>query len=154
MNKERRTNHAEEIFFLNNFNIDHIFNTIERADYLFLYYIKVCMDNSDNNDRVYLSVLSDTMNISIPETSRAVERLQDKGYVLWKTDNAAGKTYVRLSSKAIELMRDENLKMQKVYKKIEEEISEEELSQMTATMKKITDILKETINTPNSPDIT
>lgn len=33
--------HPEEWFFLHNFDADRVFNTIQRADYLILYYIKM-----------------------------------------------------------------------------------------------------------------
>ena len=33
--------HPEEWFFLHNFDIDKVFSTIQRADYLILYYIKM-----------------------------------------------------------------------------------------------------------------
>lgn len=135
-------NHKEETFFLNNFNIDRIFNTIARTDYLFLYYIKCCGDQSGQGKKVYLCALAEVMNIEIPELSRAIENLQNKGYVSWKTDSEAGKTYVELTSKAVELMCDERLRMKKCYEQIQEEIGEEELSEMVQTMKKINGILK------------
>ncbi|MCM1412049.1 MAG: MarR family transcriptional regulator [Lachnospiraceae bacterium] len=134
--------HKEEIFFLDNFNIDRVFGTIGRADYLFLYYIKKCADESGQQERAYLSELAEAMHLAIPEISKAMENLQEKGYISWKTDNSAGKTYVKLTSKAVELMSDERLRMKECYEKIREEIGEEELSRMVQTMKKITGILK------------
>ncbi|MFR2124644.1 MAG: hypothetical protein ACLS34_06965 [Faecalibacterium sp.] len=47
------------------------------------------------------------MGLKITELSKAVEKLQDKGLVAWKTDREAGRTYVELSSKAVELMAEE-----------------------------------------------
>lgn len=134
-------NHKEESFFLNNFNIDKVFNTIERADYLFLYYIKYCGDQTQNKGRVYLSALSETMNIGIPELSKAMESLQNKGYILWQTDDEAGRTYVELTSKAVELMNDERKRMENCYRRIQDEIGMEELERTLQTMKKITSIL-------------
>lgn len=136
------TEHKEEMFFLNNFNIDRIFNVIERTDYLFLYYIKYCGGQSEQEKRVYLSALADAMNIEIPEISKAVENLQNKGYVSWKTDREMGKTYVELTSKAVELMYDERKRMENSYKQIQEEIGEEELERTVQTMGKIAGILK------------
>jgi len=142
MQNQIRKDHKEEMFFLNNFDIDRVFGTIERADYLFLYYIKNCADESVQEGKVYLSGLAEAMHLSLPEISKAMENLQDKGYVSWKTDYSAGKTYVELTSKAVELMSDERLRMKKCYEQIREEIGEEELSGMIQTMKKITGILK------------
>ena len=142
MQEQDFKNHGEESFFLENFNIDRVFNSIERADYLFLYYIRVCAENSEKSGAAYLSTLAQAMRLQIPELSKAVEKLQDKGYVLWMTDNEAGRTYVQLTSKAIELMADEKRRMRESYRRIREEIGEEELSQMIRTMKKVTAILK------------
>ena len=61
----------------------------------------------------------------------------------WKTDSEAGKTYVKLTSKAVELMRDERERMENSYKRILEEIGEEELERTIRTMRTITGILKE-----------
>ncbi len=135
-------NHKEENLFLNNFNVDRIFHTIEKADYVFLYYIKGCQDQNSQGGKVYLSALAEIMNIEIPEISKAVENLQNKGYVSWKTDNDAGKTYVELTNKAVELMHDEKKRMETSYRQIKEEIGVEELDRTIQTMKRITGILK------------
>lgn len=144
--------HREEAFFLNNFNTDRIFSVIERTDYLFLHYIKRCEAPSRQDERVYLSTLAATMKLGIPEISKAVEKLQLKGYVSWKTDNDAGKTYVELTSKAVELMADEKRRMEQSYQKIREEIGEEELERIIRAMKKITDILKQVNSSGTSSD--
>ena len=49
----------QEDFFLRSINIDNIFKTFEKADYLFLYSIKHCMENSEIEDGVYLSDLAE-----------------------------------------------------------------------------------------------
>lgn len=131
-------NHTEERFFLDNFNVDRVFNTIEKTDYLFLYYIKYC---AGRDGRVYLSALAEAMNMKIPELSKAMEKLQSKGYVLWKTDHEAGKTYVELTSKAAELMRDARARMGYCYQKIQEEIGPEKLAETLYTLKRINEIL-------------
>lgn len=130
--------HQEERFFLDNFNIDRVFNTIEKTDYLFLYYIKCC---AGQDNRVYLSALAEAMNMKIPELSKAMEKLQSKGYVLWKTDHEAGRTYVELTSKAVELMRDAKRRMDCCYQKIREEIGPEKLAETIHTLKRINEIL-------------
>lgn len=132
------SNHKEERFFLDNFNIDRVFSTIEKTDYLFLYYIKCC---AAQDNRVYLSALAEAMNMKIPELSKAMENLQRKGYVLWKTDNEAGKTYVELTSKAVELMRDARNRIDSCYQKIQEEIGSEKLAETIHTLKRINEIL-------------
>lgn len=134
--------HNPEAFFLENFNTDKIFTVVERADYPFLYYIKTC---ADENGRTYLSALSEAMKMEIPALSRQIERLQGKGYVIWQTDHTAGRTYVQLSSKAVELMYEERRRMSEGYEKILEEIGPEELERTVRTMRKISRILNGSI---------
>lgn len=133
-----------EEFFLENFNVDRIFNTIERADYLFLHYIVYCRKESELENGVYLTEIADVMQIPITQVSKAVKQLQDKGYVTWKTNAEKDRTYVELTSTAIELMNDEHIRMKKFYERILEEVPADEMAAMIKTMKKITDIVEET----------
>ena len=130
---------SPELFFLRNFNMDRAYGAMERVDFLPLYTIRTCAERS--GPRVYLSSLSEEMGLSIPEVSRMVEQLQDKGYVVWKTDLSEGKTYVELTGKSVELMNDVHDIMGESYRRIQDEISPEELTQMTRTLKRVTAIL-------------
>lgn len=134
-------NHREELFFLDNFDLDRVFNTINRADYLVLYSIKV-QQEAEPGSRVYLADLATTLHLRIPQMSRTIEKLQDKGFVAWKTDDEAGRTYVELTSKAVELMAEERAWMQSCYARIRAEIGEEELMRTAQTMHRITEILR------------
>ena len=139
---ENLQHHPEEWFFLHEFNVDKVFSTIQRADYLILYYIKVEQE-SHPGSRVYLAELAAAMGLRVTELSKAIEKLQDKGYVVWQTDREAGRTYVELSSKAVELMAEERALMQRCYRRMRTEIGEEELRRTVDTMKKATDILRQ-----------
>ena len=132
---------SRESFFLENFNIDHIFDAMERTDYLFLHYINYCARQDGPRGRAYLSELARIMKMDIPEVSKTVETLQNKGYVIWQTDLEAGKTYVQLSSKAVELMHEEFERMKAGYERIQQEIAPEDLEVTKRTMKKMSDIL-------------
>lgn len=131
----------EETFFIENFSVDTIFRTIERADYFFLYYINLYQSHCEDGEKVYLSELSGMTGIKIPELSKAMEKLLDKGYILWETDTAAGKTYVELTSKAIELMREQRQRMEKGYRLLLDELGKEELKKTVQSMKRIYTII-------------
>ena len=64
--------HPEEWFFLHNFDADRVFNTIQRADYLILYYIKMEADQHPEQT-IYLADLAAAMGLKITELSKAVE---------------------------------------------------------------------------------
>ena len=101
---EELQQHQGEWFFLHELNVDKVFSTIQRADYLILYYIKVEQE-AHPGEKLYLADLAAAMGLRVTELSKGIEKLQDSGFVTWKTDREAGRTYVELSSKAVELMR-------------------------------------------------
>ena len=108
---EEMQQHQGEWFFLHELNVDKVFSTIQRADYLILYYIKMQAEQHPDS-KVYLADLAAVMGLKVTELSKAVEKLQDKGFVAWMTDREAGRTYVELSSKAVELMAEEQALLQ------------------------------------------
>lgn len=136
-----------ELFFLEYFSSDRVFNTIKRADYLLLRAIRDRAGERGRPGRTYLADLAEGLNIPIPALSKTVERLQDKGLVSWKTDRSAGKTYVKLTSKAVELMDDESRRMRTVYERIRAEIDERDLEQAVKTARRVAEILNETKGT-------
>ena len=105
---EEMQQHQGEWFFLHELNVDKVFSTIQRADYLILYYIKLEQETHPG-EKLYLADLAAAMGVRMTELSKGIEKLQDSGFVTWKTDREAGRTYVELSSKAVELMCDTDL---------------------------------------------
>ena len=142
MSMEPMKQHPEEWFFLHNFDIDRVFSTIQRADYLVLFYIKM-QQEAHPDEKLYLADLAAAMGVKVTELSKGIEKLQDSGYVVWKTDRAAGRTYVELSSKAVELMAEERDFMKRCYTRLRAELGDEELRQTVNTMQHLTAILKD-----------
>jgi len=140
----KNTAHLEERFFLDNFefHLDHVFRRIQRADYLVLYSIQARQEAAPG-EKVYLSDLAEGMGLRVPELSRMVEKLQDKGFLVWKTDREAGRSYLELSSKATEQMETQRQRMKTSYQRLREELGEEELAHTVATMRRIAQILQE-----------
>ena len=110
--------------------------------FLILYYIKMQAEQHPDS-KVYLADLAAVMGLKVTELSKAVEKLQDKGFVVWKTDREAGRTYVELSSKAVELMAEERAFMQRCYARLRAELGDEELHRAVSTMQSVTAILKD-----------
>ena len=139
---EELQQHQGEWFFLHELNVDKVFSTIQRADYLILYYIKVEQE-AHPGEKLYLADLAAAMGLRVTELSKGIEKLQDSGFVTWKTDREAGRTYVELSSKAVELMAEEQALLQRCYRRMRTELGDEELRRAAATMQRATAILKE-----------
>jgi len=133
----------QEDFFLKSINIDNIFKTFEKADYLFLYSIKHCMENSEIEDGVYLSDLAEYMHMSITDISKAVKKLQQKGYVEWHTDDKKERTYITPTTKVVSEMHGQKESLVSAYSKIIANIDREDLKTTIDTLAKIRKILGE-----------
>lgn len=130
-----------EKYFLENFNIDNLFSSLEKSDFLFLHYIYLGMKESECEEGVFLSEIAEKMKLPIAAISKAMKRLQEKGYVNWDMTPDKERTYVTLTNHAIELMRDERVKMKNIYETIISDIPKEELEVTIATIKKINKII-------------
>ena len=129
--------------FLKSVNVESIFEFIERTDYLFLYSIKECVEKSDCHEGVYLSEVAEYMKLSIPETSKMVKSLENKGYIIWKLDEKKERTYLVLTNKAIELSNCQKEKMIEAYEKIISNIQEDDLAVTQCTLRKIRQLMEE-----------
>lgn len=132
---------AEE-FFLKHIDIDKLFTSVKKTDYIFLHYIKQGEQMICGEKGCYLADLSRNLEMAMPEISKAIGRLQDKGYLSWKTDSEKGITYVTLSAKAVEMMHDEMEKIAETYRIMQEEIPKEDFQATVRTMKKISEIIR------------
>ena len=139
---EELQQHQGEWFFLHELNVDKVFSTIQRADYLILYYIKVEQEEHPG-EKLYLADLAAAMGLRVTELSKGIEKLQDQGYVRWLTDREAGRTYVELTSKAVELMAEERDLMKRCYARLRTELGDEELRRTVDTLQHMRDILKD-----------
>ena len=83
------------------------------------------------------------MGVKVTELSKGIEKLQDQGYVRWLTDREAGRTYVELTSKAVELMAEECDFMKRCYARLRTELGDEELRRTVDTLQHMRDILKD-----------
>ena len=138
-----RAGTSAEEFFLKSINVESIFEFVERTDYLLLYSIKECVEKSDCHEGVYLSEVAEYMKLSIPETSKMVKSLENKGYIIWKLDEKKERTYLVLTNKAIELSNCQKEKMIEAYEKIVSNIQEDDLAVTRCTLKKIRQLMEE-----------
>ena len=66
---EEMQQHQGEWFFLHELNVDKVFSTIQRADYLILYYIKVEQE-AHPGEKLYLADLAAAMGLRVTELSK------------------------------------------------------------------------------------
>ena len=98
---------------------------------------------SHPDEKLYLADLAAEMGVKVTELSKGIEKLQDQGYVRWLTDREAGRTYVELTSKAVELMAEERDFMKRCYARLRTELGDDELRRAVDIMQKVTAVLQE-----------
>lgn len=132
-----------EEFFQNNTNIDRVFAYLERADYALLYMIEECMKEAEPHDKAYLAELAVHAGLSMPDMSKAVKKLEGKGYVTWKLDHEKKRTYIKLTETAVDLMEQQRKKLSDCYEQIVNTVPKEELDVTMKTLHTIREIVKE-----------
>ncbi len=131
-----------EEFFVDELDGERVFRSLERADFVILHCIKKLSEESEDG-RVYLKELGTAMGVTMPELSRMINSIQDKGYVLWKTSEDKTRTYVQLTSRANRKIEKEQEDMREVFNKIKRVIPHDELEITLATVRKISEVIRE-----------
>ncbi len=137
------SNNYIELFLMEKISTESLFKIVDRADYLMLRYIDICRQKYPDQNRVYLVNLANEMEVPISEISKAVTHLQDKNYVVWKTDESGRMTYVEITDVARSRMNAQNKRIERMKEKIMEEISPEALATTIETMEKVAAMVKE-----------
>lgn len=143
---QKNVSNTEEEFFLKSMNVEKVFAFLDRTDYFFLYNINKCMETSELEDGVYLSELAEFMSLPMAKISVTVKKLQEKGYVSWKTDMKEERTFITLTNSAKDLMERQKQHMTDAYEKIVTNISKADLETTTKTLGKIRDLIEESVN--------
>ncbi len=130
-----------EGFFLDEMGAEKVFRYLERADFMLLIYIeRLCEDSEDG--RVYLKDLAKEMDVTMPVLSKMITSMQDKGYVSWKTSETKSGTYVQLTNRAKNKIKQERDYMRELFTKIRRAIPADELETTMTTVSKISEIAR------------
>ena len=130
-----------EGFFLDEMGAEKVFRYLERADFMLLIYIeRLCEDSEDG--RVYLKDLAKEMDVTMSVLSKMITSMQDKGYVSWKTSEKKSGTYVQLTNRAKNKIKQERDYMRELFTKIRRAIPADELETTMTTVSKISEIAR------------
>lgn len=141
MTTKRITFEQIEDFFSEELDMDRVFHSLERADYVLLRHIEN-ISKSRDDDRVYLRELGESMGVGMQMLSRMITSVQDKGYVLWLTKEDKSGTYVVLTEGGIKRIEKEKEEMRETFSKIKRTIPHEDLEITLDTFQKISGIIK------------
>lgn len=116
-------------YLMNKGKIQELFQKMTLQEYIALYVISRQGEcNKDIDDKIYLKDLSEKMELTVRMTSKMVERLRDRGLVLWSYDgNGSQGTYVTITEMGKKLFFEQEAILRKCYAKVINRFGKENL---------------------------
>ncbi len=112
-------------FSMDSGHMSTIFQDISVPDYLILSNLANRMGIHEPEAKIYLSRISQELELPITRVSRIVQNLQSKGYVYWEHDSSG--TYIYLSETGREVMARQQEILKTFFGNVAERIGREEL---------------------------
>lgn len=123
-------------------HLKKVFGKMSLPDFVMLQSIFVLAEKSSYEDkRIYLKILAENMELSIPEMSKVVTLLQDKGYVIWKHDADSHEgTYITVSQSGMRLFQEQRQLLQEYLGSVMEEYGRENTQEFLTMLGKFEEI--------------
>ena len=128
---------------MNKGKIQELFRKMTLQEYIALYTIVSERDgSSDHVGRSYLKNLSEKMQLTIRQTSQMVEKLKDRGLVLWSYDGTGSEgTYVTVTEMGEKLFQEQEKILRDCYGKVINKFGKENLTLLLKLMKQLDNLM-------------
>lgn len=130
-------------YLMNKGKIQELFRKMTLQEYIALYTIASEGDSSAESDgRTYLKELSEKMELTMRQTSKMVEKLKDRGLVLWSYEGTGSEgTYVTVTETGRKLFQEQEMILRECYGKVIDKFGKENLTQMLKLMKQLDELM-------------
>lgn len=130
-------------YLMNKGKIQELFRKMTLQEYIALYTIVSERDgSSDHVGRSYLKNLSEKMQLTIRQTSQMVEKLKDRGLVLWSYDGTGSEgTYVTVTEMGEKLFQEQEKILRDCYGKVINKFGKENLTLLLKLMKQLDNLM-------------
>ena len=128
---------------MNKGKIQELFRKMTLQEYIALYTIVSERNgSSDHVGRSYLKDLSEKMQLTIRQTSQMVEKLKDRGLVLWSYDGTGSEgTYVTVTEMGEKLFQEQEKILRDCYGKVINKFGKENLTLLLKLMKQLDNLM-------------
>lgn len=135
-------------YLMNKGKIQNLFRKMTLEEYIALNtIISECECSKDCQSKTYLKDLSEKMELPIRKTSKMMEKLKDRGLVLWSYDgNGSEGTYVTITEMGKELFQEQESILRDCYKSVIEKFGKDNLATMLQMMRQFDAVLCGEIN--------
>lgn len=126
-------------YLMNKGKIQELFRKMTLQEYIALYTIASARgDSKDCSGKTYLKDLSEKMQLPMRQTSKMVEKLKDRGLVLWSYDGSGSDgTYVTVTDTGEKLFREQETLLRDCYGKVIHKFGKENMTLLIQMMKQL-----------------
>ncbi|MGN0317934.1 MAG: hypothetical protein ACI4E1_08405 [Lachnospira sp.] len=146
--KEYMKNLAHEItyrrYMLSKDDAKIMFKDINIAEYIVLHFMSEQIENdSIYSDRIYLSEISEKLNLPIRKTSKLIREMSSKNLINWDHDgDGKDGTYVTLTEHGKNVFTETEENLRDFYTKVLQKFGEEKLIQLLQFMKEFDSVTR------------
>lgn len=126
-------------YMLNQGQVHSLFKDISIQEYIALHNISLSIsEKNDDSGRTYLKDIADELRLSIPQASKMIGGLRDKGLVSWAHDgNGSEGTYIIITESGLGLMHRQETFLKDYYGRVAEKFGEENLITLIGLMQQL-----------------
>ena len=146
--KEAMKNLAHEItyrrYLLSKDDAKSIFKDINIAEYIALHFMcEQIESDSIYSDRIYLSEISEKLNLPIRKTSKLIREMSGKNLINWDHDgDGKDGTYVTITEHGKNVFAETDGKLRDFYTKVLQKFGKEKIIQLLQLMKEFDSVMR------------
>lgn len=135
-------------YMFNQVQVTSLFKEISVPEYIALHRIAGSIFRNGNGvEKTYLKDIADELHLSIPQTSKMVRELRDKGMVCWGHDgNGKDGTYVTITESGAALMERQERILADYYGRVIEKFGRERLVALFGLMQELENVMDQELN--------
>lgn len=128
-------------YMLNQSQARGLIRELSIPQYIALQYVSRAVQGGDAG-RVYLRDVARELRLSIPQTSRMVGSLRDKGLVSWSHDGDGSEgTYLSVTPTGLALMERQDASLKEFYGRVVEKFGRENMAQLLRLMVQLEQVM-------------
>lgn len=146
--KEPMKNLAHEItyrrYLLSRDDARFVFKDVNIAEYIVLHFMSEQIESdSIYSDRIYLSEISEKLNLPIRKTSKLIREMSGKNLINWDHDgDGKDGTYVTLTEHGKSVFEETDGKLKDFYTRVLQKFGKEKMIQLLSLMKEFDTVVR------------
>lgn len=118
-------------YVLSHKKVENLYKDMSMSEYIALKNIS----GAEDGEKIYLNDIANKLEITVPQASRAVRKLADRGLVLWEHDgNGSEGTYVTVTDSGKTLLSEQQNILSDYYGKVVSIFGEERLKELLSLL--------------------